>query len=83
MSSALERRLTAVERRLRPPSAHSLVVIVRGGFHGGDPTFARAGGLRWERVSGESFADFEARAVASAATADEAYVVIGGLPPGT
>jgi hypothetical protein len=80
MNSALERRLVAVERLLMPTSARPLVVIVRGGSRSGNPTFAIARGLRWERAPGESFADFKSRAVDEAAAAGECFVVIRGLP---
>jgi hypothetical protein len=60
-------------RRRRP---HRLVVIVRGGLHNGDPTFATAGGRRWERLPREMFADFRALMMDDPA----GQVIIGGLP---
>jgi hypothetical protein len=65
------------------PSVHPLVVVVLGGLDDGEPVFATAGDLRWERAPGELFAHFRARAVAAAAAAGECYVVVGGLgsPP--
>lgn len=80
MNRAIERRLAAAEQRLMPTQATPQVIIVRGGVHARDPTFAAAGGLRWGRRPGELFADFQARAVNEAAAAGECFVVIGGLP---
>ena len=79
MTSALERRLATVERRLTPPRAEPQVILIRGGLHGGDPTHASAGDMQWECAPGESFADFKARAVAAAKAADERFIVVGGL----
>jgi hypothetical protein len=76
----LLRRLAAVETRLRPPSPHPQAIILRGGLHNGDPTFATSGGLRWERAAAEHFAEFCARAKAEAAAEGSAFVVFGGLP---
>jgi hypothetical protein len=79
MKKQIEHRLTAIERRLMPSPAGPEIIEIRGGFHGGDPTFAIAGALRWERAPAESFAAFRARAVAAAAASDEPFVVFGGL----
>jgi hypothetical protein len=76
MPSKLESRLAVLERRQH--HGGPMVVVIRGGT-GGDPTYARAGDLRFERTQGESFSDFEARAVAEAKVAGERFVVIGGL----
>jgi hypothetical protein len=75
-----DRRLAVVEQRLKPPSAHRLVVIVRGGLHNGDPTFATAGAMTWERLSGEMFAEFRARVIGDPVGAGQHFVIIGGLP---
>ena len=56
------------------------VIVIRGGLHGGDPTHAAAGAHVWERGEGEAFTAFQARAVAAAADAGEAFVTLGGLP---
>ena len=80
MNRAIERRLAAAEQRLMPTQATPQVIIVRGGLHAGDLTFATAGSLRWERAPGESFAGLKARAVDEAAAAGERFVVIRGLP---
>jgi hypothetical protein len=76
MSSAFERRLSAVERRMMPSRQEPLVIIVRGGFGGGGPTFAGAD----QREKGESFSSFRERIVARAAAEGRPFVVIGGLP---
>lgn len=81
MKRAIERRLAALERRLMPPRAAPQVIIISGGPCRGDPTFATAGGLQWERAPAESFADFQTRATAAATAAGERFVIIGGLPP--
>jgi hypothetical protein len=76
MPSKLEVRVAALERHQH--HGGPMVVVIRGGT-GGDPTYAKAGDLRFERTQGESFSDFEARAVAEAKVAGERFVVIGGL----
>jgi hypothetical protein len=81
MSSALERRLAIVERRVMPSSRKPLVIIVRGGLTGGEPVYAAAGDLRWERAPGEPLESFKTRAAAEASAAGKALVVVGGLPP--
>jgi hypothetical protein len=53
-----------------------LVVVVRGGLKGGDPTFAGP----FRRPHEESFSDFKERVVARAAAAGKTLLVIGGLP---
>jgi hypothetical protein len=77
MPSKLEGRVAALERQQH--SGAPQVIIIRGGMIGGDPTYAEAGELRFERPNGESFQTFEARAVAEAKAAGERFVVIGGL----
>jgi hypothetical protein len=57
-----------------PPRAGPHVIIVRGGLHYRDPTFATAGSLRWEQGPAELFTDFKARAVDEAAAAGECFV---------
>jgi hypothetical protein len=47
-----------------------MVVVIRGAT-GGDPTYARAGELRFRRADDETFPAFQARAVAGAAMASE------------
>jgi hypothetical protein len=80
MNKAIERRLVAAEQQLTPPRAMPQVILIRGGLHGDDPTFATAGDLRRERAPNESFVAFRARAVTAATTADEPFIVFGGLP---
>jgi hypothetical protein len=81
MTSRFERRVAAIERRM---VAHLEImeIVVRGGLPGSDddPTFATAGGIRWERAPAETLAAFRERAVAAATAAGERYIVIGGLP---
>jgi hypothetical protein len=79
MSSALERRLAAVERRVMPSSRKPRVIIFRGGIESGDPACAVVGGQRLERERDETFEAFQSRAVAAAARAGEPYVLIGAL----
>ena len=76
---SIERRLAAVEQRLMPSRAGPLVIIFEGGL-GGEPTFATASDLRWERAPDESLGDFKARAVAAGAAAGERFIFIGGPP---
>jgi hypothetical protein len=77
MPSKLERRLTALERHQHHRGP--MVLVIRGGVTGGDPTYAKAGELRFQRADDETFPAFQARAVAAVATAGERFVVIGGL----
>jgi hypothetical protein len=81
MNKAIERRLAAAERRLKPPAPQ--VFEIRGGFTtcdpSGDPTFATVGSAHLDRAPDESFANFKARAIAAAAAARERFVIIGGL----
>ena len=77
MPSKLEGRVAALERQRH--NGGPLVIVIRGGLIPGDPTYAKAGELRFERTQGESFSDFEARAVAGATAASKPFVVIGGL----
>jgi hypothetical protein len=77
---SLQRRLVAVERQLTPPHAKPQVIEVREGLNDGDPTFAKAGGLRWERAPSEPFAAFRSRVVADATAAAEPFIILGGLP---
>jgi hypothetical protein len=74
---SIERRLAAIEQRLMPSRAGPLVIIFEGGF-GGEPMFATAGDLRWERAPDETLGDFEARAVAAGTAAGERFIFIGG-----
>jgi hypothetical protein len=76
MSSAFERRLSAVERRVMPSRGKPLVIVVRGGLASGDPMFAGAD----QRAPGESFSSFRERVVVRAAAEGRPFVVIGGLP---
>src|SRR5438105_2675661 len=80
MNKKIERRLVDAERRLNPPSAEPLVIIIRGGLNKDDPTFASAGELRWNRAPAESFAEFRARAMAVSMAVGKPFVVFGGLP---
>jgi hypothetical protein len=81
MTSRLERRVAAIERRM---VAHLEImeIAVRGGLPGSDddPRFATVGGIRWERAPAETLAAFRARAVAAATAAGERHIIIGGLP---
>ena len=79
MTSALERRLAAVERRVMPSSRKPLVIIFRGGIESGDQARAVVGGQQLERERDETFEAFQARAAAAAVRAGEPYVLMGGL----
>jgi hypothetical protein len=76
MPSKLEVRVAALERHQH--HGGPMVVVIRGGT-GGDPTYAKAGELRFQRAGDETFPAFQARAVAGAAMASERLVIIGGL----
>jgi hypothetical protein len=80
VSRAIERRLAAAERRLNPPVPRIEEVVILGGLPGSDddPTFAAAGGMRWERAPAESFAEFRARTRAAAEAAGVAFILFGG-----
>ena len=81
MRKDTEQRLAAIERRLHPLARTIQEIIIRGGLPGSDdPTFARAGEMRWQRTPDESFAVFRARAMTEASAAGERFIIIGGLP---
>jgi hypothetical protein len=74
----LESRIAALARR-QQQHGEVKVVVIRGGLHGGDPTYGKAGELRFQRADDETFPAFQARTAAAAATAGERLVIIGGL----
>jgi hypothetical protein len=82
VNRAIERRLTAAERRLNPPVPRIQEIVILGGLPGSDddPTFATVGAIRWERAPAETLAAFRERAVAATTAAGERYIVVGGLP---
>ena len=75
----LQRRLAALERRLMPRDANPLVLEIRGGLHNGDPTFADAGAMHWERAPNELYTAFCERVVGEATAAAQPFIIIGGL----
>ena len=79
MVNRLESRIAALERR-QQQHGEVKVVVIRGGLQDGDPTYGKAGELRFQRADDETFPTFQARTVAAAAAAGERLVVIGGLP---
>jgi hypothetical protein len=80
MSKAIERRLAVLERQTKLQGLGVQEIIIRGGLPGsGDPTFAGAGKMRWQRAADESFNAFRSRALAAATKAGERFLVIGGL----
>ena len=79
MRKAIEQRLAAAERRLKPKHK-TRVIEVSGGFP--IPVqWAEGGGLRWTRPLEETYDAFRDRVTAEAEAAHVEWVVIGGLPP--
>jgi hypothetical protein len=73
----LSERLSKIERQR--PSTEPQVIIISGGLCALDDTHACVGGGTIERDRAEPFPAFQARTLAAAKAAGEAFVVIGGL----
>jgi hypothetical protein len=76
--NSLERRISALEKARRVGGEIN-IVIIRGGFHGSDPTFGKIGEMHLERGEDEAFPTFVERARAAAVLAGERLVILGGL----
>jgi hypothetical protein len=76
--NSLESRISALEKARRVGGEVN-IVIIRGGLHGGDPTFGKVGEMHLERSEDEAFPTFVERARAAAVLAGERLVVFGGL----
>jgi hypothetical protein len=75
----LTTRLAELERRLRR-AGDVQVITIRGGVSAFDDTHATVGDQELVRGPDETFAAFEARAIATAKAAGEAFVIVGGMP---
>jgi hypothetical protein len=80
LRNEIERRLAAAERRLTPGRGTLEVIVIRGGIHGGDPTFPNVGESQLDRAPDETFAAFQKRVVAAAMMIGQEMVIVGGLP---
>jgi hypothetical protein len=76
--NSLESRISALEKARRAGGEIN-IVIIRGGLHGGDPTFGKIGIMHFERGADEAFPTFVERARAAAVLAGERRVILGGL----
>jgi hypothetical protein len=79
MTSRLERRVAAIERRM---VAHLEImeILVRGGLVPGVALIASFSGREWEVAPDESFEAFRARAKAAAEAEGVRFIIFGGLP---
>ncbi len=78
-AATLDRRLAALEQRLRPPPLRRVVFVVgmaQPGHTWAAERFDLPGGVRIERAAGEHPAAFEKRVEAAALEASSAPVVI-------
>ena len=80
MNKAIERRVSAAERRLSATHVGLHVITISGGF-AGPIRYAQGGGRIWERSIDETFEAFEARVIADAKTTNLKQLIFGGLPP--
>ena len=80
MSKSIERRLAAIEKRLKPPACPIVEIIIRGGFTPGTTPIASFGAHKWETAPDETFEAFRARAKATAEAEGLTHIVFGGMP---
>jgi hypothetical protein len=87
MSKAIQRRLAALERKLKPSMPDLVEILVSGGLPDSDLMSAKANRIRAEfnghtflSEPDEPFEVFRARARAAAKAEEAPFVVYGGLP---
>jgi hypothetical protein len=80
MSRKFERRLAALELRLKASVPGIMEIVVRGGLEPGVAPIASFSGREWEAAPDESFEAFRARAKAAAEAEGARFIVVGGLP---
>ena len=80
MSRKFERRLAALERRLKASAPGIMEIVVRGGLGPGVAPIASFSGRLWDAAPGEPLEAFRARAKAAAEAERTPFIVFGGLP---
>jgi hypothetical protein len=80
MRREMNRRLAAIERRLKPPARPILEITISGGLAPGIAPIASFGDHEWEAAPGETFEAFRARASAAAQAEGLTHIVFGGFP---
>jgi hypothetical protein len=79
MSRKFERRLAALEQRLKASAAGITEIVVCGGLGPGVAPIASFPGREWEPAPDESFEAFRARAKAAAEAERARFIIFGGL----
>ena len=80
MSRKFERRLVALEQRLKASAPGIMEIVVRGGLGPGVAPIASCSGRHWDAAPGEPPEAFGARAKAAAEAERTPFIVFGGLP---
>jgi hypothetical protein len=80
MSRKFERRLAALEQRLKASAAGITEIVVGGGLVPGIAPIASFSGRHWDAAPGEPPEAFRARAKAAAEVERTPFIVLGGLP---
>jgi hypothetical protein len=80
MSRKFERRLAALEQRLKASAPGIMEIVVRGGLEPGVAPIASFSGRHWDAAPGEPPEGFRARAKAAAEAERTPFIVFGGLP---
>jgi hypothetical protein len=80
MSRKFERRLAALEQRLKASAPGIMEIVVRGGLGPGVAPIAIFSGRLWDASPGEPPEAFRARAKAAAEAERTPFIVFGGLP---
>src|ERR1700732_4322146 len=78
MTSRLERRVAAIERRM-VAQLEIMEIVVRGGLGPGGAPIASFSGREWEAAPDESFEAFRAPAKAAAEAERVRFIIFGGL----
>ena len=78
MSGKFERRLAALEQRLKASAPGIMEIVVRGGLGPGVAPIASFSGREWEAAPDESFEAFRARAKAAAEAERTPFIVFRG-----
>jgi hypothetical protein len=83
MSSDIEKRLAAIERRLNamgPASPGGFRILIVEGLLPGEPRWAYASEHKWKRETNESLDAFVERAARAAKGLAQTSLIVGGLP---
>ena len=79
MSRAIERRLSAIERRVKPPASAITEIIIEGGLPG-PRRFASVAGRTFKREPYETLEMFRARVRAVAVAQGAHFFAVGVFP---